>query len=155
MRQATWQIRAGTPEDAAELARLRYAFRTEWRSPTEAEAEFLHRCTGWMRDRLRLESRWRCWVAEAEGRLAGTLWLQLIEKLPNPADEPELHGYVSSVYVVPALRNSGLGTALVTACLAECDQLGIDAVFLWSTPDSRRLYQRHGFAVRDDLLDRR
>jgi N-acetylglutamate synthase-like GNAT family acetyltransferase len=85
----------------------------------------------------------------------GTLWLQLVEKLPNPGDETELHGYVSSVYVAPALRNEGVGTGLLTACLAECDALAIDAVFLWSTPDSRRLYERHGFAVRDDLLDRR
>jgi GNAT superfamily N-acetyltransferase len=94
-------------------------------------------------------------VAVAEGRLVGTLWLQLVEKLPNPGDEPELHGYVSSVYVAPALRGMGVGTALLTACLAECDALAIDTAFLWSTSDSRRLYQRHGFAVRDDLLDRR
>jgi N-acetylglutamate synthase-like GNAT family acetyltransferase len=94
-------------------------------------------------------------VAVAEERLVGTIWLQVIEKLPNPGGEPELHGYVSSVYVAPPLRNGGVGTGLVTICLAECDALGLDAVFLWSTPDSRRLYQRHGFDLRDDLLDRR
>jgi GNAT superfamily N-acetyltransferase len=152
---APWLIRAATPDDAPEVARLRYAFRTEQRSPTEPEAEFLRRCTRWMRERLIPGSRWRCWVAVAEGRLVGTIWLQVVEKLPNPGDEPELHGYVSSVYVSPSLRNAGVGTGLVTACLAECDSLGLDAVFLWSTPDSRRLYQRHGFEVREDLLDRR
>jgi GNAT superfamily N-acetyltransferase len=152
---APWRIRAATPSDAPELARLRYEFRTEQRSPTEPETEFLHRCASWMTGRLAPESSWRCWVAVAEGRLVGTIWLQVIEKLPNPGDEPELHGYVSSVYVVPRLRNSGMGTALVTECLAACDELGVDAVFLWSTPDSRRLYQRHGFDLREDLLDRR
>jgi GNAT superfamily N-acetyltransferase len=150
-----WQIRNAGPADAPELARLRHAFRTERRPAAEPETEFLQRCTNWMVEHLAPGASWRCWVAVAEGRLVGTLWLQLVEKLPNPGDEPELHGYVSSVYVAPALRGMGLGTALLTACLAECDALGIDAVFLWSTPDSRRLYQRHGFAVRDDLLDRR
>jgi GNAT superfamily N-acetyltransferase len=155
MTDTDWRIRAATADDAEELARLRFDFRTEWRPATEPETEFLSRCTRWMRERLMAGSSWRCWVAVAEGRLVGTIWLQLIEKLPNPADEPELHGYVSSVYVLPRLRNAGVGTGLVTVCLAECDARGVDAVFLWSTPDSRRLYQRHGFALRDDLLDRR
>jgi GNAT superfamily N-acetyltransferase len=150
-----WRIRAANPDDAAELARLRHAFRTERRSATEPDADFLARCTEWMKEALGPEARWRCWAAVADSQLVGTLWLQLIEKLPNPGEESELHGYVSSVYVAPGLRNKGVGAALLTACLDQCDALGVDAVFLWSTPDSRRLYQRHGFAVRDDLLDRR
>jgi GNAT superfamily N-acetyltransferase len=150
-----WQIRAATADDAEELARLRFTFRAEWQPATEPEPEFVGRCTPWMRERLMAGSRWRCWVAVAEGQLVGTTWLQVIEKLPNPGGESELHGYVSSVYVTPELRSSGVGTALVTACLRACDELRLDVVFLWSTPDSRRLYQRHGFDLRDDLLDRR
>lgn len=153
--EKNWEIRAATPGDAPELARLRYAFRTERRPAEELEAEFLSRCTGWMTERLAPGARWRCWVAVVEGRLAGTLWLQVIEKLPNPGAEAELHGYISSVYVTPPLRNRGVGTALLKACLNASDALEIDAVFLWSTADSRRLYQRHGFDLRDDLLDRR
>jgi hypothetical protein len=29
----------------------------------------------------------------------------------------------------------------------------MDAVILWPTPRSRRLYERHGFAVRKDLFE--
>jgi ribosomal protein S18 acetylase RimI-like enzyme len=141
--------------DAAELARLRYAFRTERKPDVEGGPEFIGRCRDWMRARLAPGAAWRCWLAVAGGDLVGTLWLQVIEKLPNPGDELEHHGYISSVYVVPACRNAGIGTALLTACLSECDSAGLDAVFLWCTPDSRALYQRHGFAVRADLLDRR
>jgi GNAT superfamily N-acetyltransferase len=108
-----------------------------------------------MVERLVPDSRWRCWVAIAEGRLVGTVWLQLVEKIPNPMEETELHAYVSSVYVVPRMRNRGVGTALLRACLSECGALGTDAVFLWSNPDSRRLYQRHGFTAGQDLLERR
>ncbi|MFL5404069.1 MAG: GNAT family N-acetyltransferase [Gemmatimonadales bacterium] len=155
MTRENLQIRRATSEDAAELARLRYGFRTERRLPTEAAPAFIGRCHAWMSARLAPDAAWRCWVAAVRSELVGTLWLQLIEKLPNPADERELHGYISSVYVVPSRRNAGIGTALLTACLGECDAWGLDALFLWSTPDSRRLYQRHGFALRDDLLDRR
>ncbi len=82
----------------------------------------------------------------------------------DPPTEPEAespvghlgrHGYISSLYVVPDLRNAGIGSALMEACLAECGRRGVDAVFLWPTARSRPLYLRHGFAVREDLLERR
>jgi GNAT superfamily N-acetyltransferase len=150
-----WHIRTATPVDAPDLARLRYAFRSEYRRATELETGFVERCTSWMAGRLGPTARWRCWVAVAEARLVSTLWLQVIEKLPNPGDETELHGYITSVYVLPAFRKRGIASALLTACLNECDGLGVDAVFLWSTDESRELYLRHGFAKHDDFLDRR
>jgi GNAT superfamily N-acetyltransferase len=150
-----FRIRRAGPADLPELARLRYQFRTERRPPTEPEAGFLLRCSTWMASRLAPAGGWRCWVAESDGELVGTLWLQLVEKLPNPGEEAETHGYVSSVYVLPSRRNAGVGTALLEACLRECDSEETDTVFLWSTLESRRLYLRHGFAARQDLLDRR
>ena len=155
MRGRVWQIRAASPKDAAALARLRYAFRTERRAATEPQAEFLQRCERWMAERLEAGGSWRCWTAVAEEQLVASLWLQLIEKLPNPADETELHGYVTSIYVAPPHRKAGIACGLLAACLRQCEESGVDAVFLWSTPDSRRLYQRFGFTVRDDLLERR
>lgn len=146
-------VRPGNPNDAAELARLRYQFRTELDPPTEAESIFVERCAEWMARHLGPGGVWRCWVGVLDGTLVGTIWLQLIEKLPNPVGHLGHHGYISSVYVVPALRNAGIGSALMTACLEECRAQRVDAVFLWPTSRSRPLYQRHGFAVRDDLLE--
>jgi N-acetylglutamate synthase-like GNAT family acetyltransferase len=57
--------------------------------------------------------------------------------------------------VVPELRNAGVGSALLATCIAEAKAQGVDALFLWPTDRSRTLYQRYGFAVRDDLLERR
>ena len=98
---------------------------------------------------------WRSWVLERQGELVGSVWLQLLEKLPNPVAEPEWHGYISSLFVRPDARGSGLGSRLLVAALEECDRRGCDAVLLWPTPRSRSLYQRHGVALRDDLLERR
>jgi GNAT superfamily N-acetyltransferase len=150
-----FQVRRASREDAPALARLRYNFRTELDSPAEPEAVFLERCKAWMAVRLGPDSAWRCWLAELGGTPVGTLWLQLIEKLPNPVGHRDYHGYVSSVYVVPPLRGAGIGSALVEACVAEAEALELDAVFLWPTERSRPLYDRHGFTVRDDLLERR
>jgi len=152
---AAFRVRRATPADAAELARIRYGFRAELDAPVESEAVFRERCARWMIAQLGPAGRWRCWVAVLGTTLVGSIWLQLIEKLPNPVGHPGFHGYVSSVYVVPELRNAGIGSALLEACLAEADGLELDAVFLWPTERSRRLYQRHGFVVPDDLLERR
>ncbi len=148
-------IRLAGPPDAPALARLRYDFRTELDAPVEDESSFLDRCGGWMADRLARGGVWRCWMATAHGRPVGVSWLQLLEKLPNPVDEPELHGYVSSLYVKPDFRGSGIGSSLLRACLQECESVDADAVFLWPTPRSRPLYERHGFQVRDDMLELR
>jgi GNAT superfamily N-acetyltransferase len=148
-------FRRAEPADALALARLRYEFRASYDPATEPEADFLARCTTWIADRLSPGNSWRCWVAEESTQLIGTVWLQLIEKLPNPVEEPESHAYISSLYVVPSRRNAGVGSCLLEGCIRVCIDEGVDAMVLWPTPDSRRLYERYDFAVRDDLLERR
>jgi ribosomal protein S18 acetylase RimI-like enzyme len=148
-------IRPAIAVDAPALARLRYEFRAGIGPAAESEAAFVERCTAWMVERLRPGASWRCWVAQARGAVVGSAWLQLIEKLPNPVAEPELHGYISSLYVQPADRGAGLGSLLLAACLGECEAQAVDAAILWPTPRSRSLYVRHGFAVHDDLMERR
>jgi GNAT superfamily N-acetyltransferase len=148
-------VRPAERRDVPALARLRYEFRAGHDAPAESEGDFLARCAGWMTARLVAGGSWRCWLAEEAGRAVGTVWLQRIEKLPNPVAEAESHGYVSSLYVVPSSRGGGLGSRLLGACLEACQAEEMDAVILWPTPLSRSLYLRHGFAVREDLLERR
>jgi len=148
-------IRPGTPADAAALAQLRYAFRAAIDPPAEPEPGFVARCTRWMTERLTAGNAWRCWVAEDRATIVGTVWLGLFEKIPNPVAEPEMHGYVSNLYVQPKRRGRGTGGALLAAAMQECDARRLDAVILWPTPESRRLYERQGFAVKDDLMERR
>jgi len=150
------RIRRAVPGDARSLARLRYEFRIEIAPPVEPKTKFVARCARWMGARLRRRGAWRCWVVEdAEGELIGSAWLQLIEKLPNPVAEAERHGYITNLYLRASHRGQGMGSRLLDALLAECDRESVDAAILWPTPRSRSLYQRNGFAVRDDLLERR
>jgi GNAT superfamily N-acetyltransferase len=148
-------IRAAGPADAGALARLRFEFRASVGTAVEGEAAFVARCAKWMSAHLTTSRGWLAWIAEDGNRARGCVWLCLIGKLPNPVEEPEWHGYVSSLYVQSALRGQGVGTALLEAALDECARRGVDAIVLWPTPDSRTLYERHGFRVRDDLLERR
>ena len=148
-------IRLAEPTDAPALAQLRYDFRASLDPVTEPEADFLARCTSWMAARLGPGNCWRCWAAVEAGRLVGSLWLHRIEKIPNPVAEAESHGYITNVYVEPTRRGEGLGSQLMDTCVQVCTADGLDALILWPSQRSRSLYERHGFAVRDDLFERR
>jgi ribosomal protein S18 acetylase RimI-like enzyme len=145
-------IRPALPADAPTLATLRYAFRAALNEPAEAEAAFVARCTTWMAARLAPGTPWRCWVAERDGVLVGQLWLQLVEKIPNPGPELEHHAYITNVYVDPAARG-GLGQRLMSAALDFCRSQPVDSVILWPTERSRSLYARNGFASPTDMME--
>jgi GNAT superfamily N-acetyltransferase len=145
-------IRFGCAADAPALARMRLAFRTELGEVSEQSGEFVERCTRWMAERLHEQASWHCWLAEAGDGMLGALWLQLIEKIPNPAGEAELHAYVTNFYVIAAARGLGLGDRMLGLALAWCRSRHVDTVILWPSQRSRALYGRHGFTVRDDLL---
>ena len=146
-------IRLATASDADLLAHFRYTFRASIAAANENREAFVQRCSLWMRERLQENSQWHCWIAELDQIPVGHLWLQRIEKIPNPTAEPEYHAYITNVFVKEEVRGKGIGGMLLRAALEVCRAQNVDAVILWPTQHSRTLYLRHGFAVRDDLLE--
>ena len=146
-------IRLAMASDALWLARFRYVFRANLDPACESEEEFVQRCSLWMQARLREGSLWRCWIAQRGDTPVGHVWVQLIEKIPNPVIEPEYHAYVTNFYVCEEARGQGIGSKLLSAALDWIKAQDVQAIILWPTPQSRSLYLRHGFAVREDLLE--
>jgi GNAT superfamily N-acetyltransferase len=146
------KIRIAQSSDAASLAQLRYSLRSISGKNVELELEFHKRCTSWMYDHLQ-QNNWRCFVAEEDDAIIGALWLQLIEKIPNPNSEAELYAYITNAFVKQSERNRGLGSRLLTEALTFCREQSVAAVILWPSKKSRTLYERRGFAVPSDLLE--
>jgi GNAT superfamily N-acetyltransferase len=147
-------IREARSADAAALAVLRYRFRAELGAPVEGEASFVGRAAPWLRERLG-RPPWRAWVAEGRsGAIAGTVFLQLVEKLPNPVAEAEAIGYITNLFVERSYRGCGIGGQLLQTALAACAPDEVDALILWPTPESVALYRRAGFAAPESLLER-
>ena len=67
----------------------------------------------------------------------------------HPHDPP--HWYLDYIGVEPAGQGRGLGSALLAPMCARCDAEGRGAYLNASSPRSRELYARHGFAVRSEL----
>jgi GNAT superfamily N-acetyltransferase len=150
------RIRLARSSDCCALAEMRYRFRAESEPVTETKSRFMRRCTSWMRKHFRSGSYpWRCWVAEDDTRLLGHICVQLIEKIPNPVNEPELHAYLTNFYVIPEMRDRGLGKKLLNKALSWCRTREIDAVILWATLASRSLYRRCGLVEPTDIFELR
>jgi GNAT superfamily N-acetyltransferase len=150
------RIRLARSRDYSALAEMRYRFRAETQSVTETKSRFMRRCTPWMRKRFRSGSHpWRCWVAEDGKWLLGHVCVQLIEKIPNPVNEPELHAYLTNFYVIPEMRGQGLGKKLLNKALSWCRTRETDAVILWATLASRSLYRRCGLVEPTDIFELR
>lgn len=147
-------VRTATPSDAARLARLRYEFRAAEDPAVEPRPDFLERCEPWMRERLATAGgRWRCWVVEPDGVARGHVWVRFVPKVPNPADEPEAHAYLTNLYVEPEHRGRGLGSALLERAVEACRKEEVDSLILWPTVDSRSLYRRFGCAPPDGMFE--
>ena len=144
-------IRVATEADAPALARMRYELRSTAKR-IESEAEFIERCTAWMRERLRSNSDWRCWIAEHEQTPIGNVWAQVVEKIPNPASETECYVYLTNFYVREEHRGRGIGTQLLSEVLAWSKANQAHTVILWPRERSKSLYARHGFTAADDLM---
>jgi GNAT superfamily N-acetyltransferase len=64
----------------------------------------------------------------------------------------EPHWYLGFLGVIPALQGCGLGSALLRTTLAGVDEAG-EAAYLEATSSAnRRLYERHGFEVVQELV---
>jgi GNAT superfamily N-acetyltransferase len=105
-----------------------------------------------MRRELESTTAWRAWVAVAGGEIVGQIWVQTINKIPNPVAERERHGYVSNVYVRPEHRG-GAGSRLLETAIAWARKAQIDRVILWPSARSATLYERHGFTRQGDVME--
>jgi predicted N-acetyltransferase YhbS len=80
-------------------------------------------------------------VALGEGdEFLGTASVKLFE-LP---EHPDKAHWLGEVFVSSQLRGQGVGSALIRACIAECERLQIPALYLY-TPDQQALYAKLGW----------
>ncbi|ATL32534.1 GNAT family N-acetyltransferase [Streptomyces formicae] len=148
----TFTVRKAQVTDAAALARLRWRFKQEDDpSPSGAEELFIRACAEWMRTRL--TGTWTAWVVEVDDVVSGHVFLNHVEKVPEPGADADRLGYVTNFYVCPEHRGRGLGRALLEEVVRHGRHHPLDTLIVWPSERSASLYRRVGFAVPEETLE--
>lgn len=147
-------VRRAGQEDARTLGRLLFDFNTEFGTPTPSAAEFAGRFSALLPARgttalptASLAAFIAEEVEDLEGADRRATGFALVSLRPTPYfDGPLMQ--LEELYVLPELRDRGLGTRLleeVVSCAraagSEEVHIGVDEV----DTDTRRFYERHGF----------
>lgn len=136
-------VRRASVDDAAALVGLRMAALAEDGSGAAPDgAGFMELFSAWISDHL---SSHLGFVADVGGDVVGMTWLMVAERVPSPERQYRRSGDVQSVYVMPGLRDRGIGAALLEAALDEAGRLELEHVTVHSSDRAVRLYQRMGF----------
>ena len=142
-------VRRATVDDAEVLGRLLWDFNTEFDTETE-DADVLARRFA----RLLPLPEIVAVIAEDEGTAVGFALASLRPAIwfDGPVSQLE------ELYVVPALRSTGIGTQVLALCRRLVRDAGspemhinVDEVDV----DTRRFYERHGFVNIEDGVDYR
>ncbi|WP_085368482.1 GNAT family N-acetyltransferase [Leifsonia sp. NCR5] len=119
-------------------------------SPDESRDVFSERFAEWGGAHT---STHTCFAAVAsDGIVIGMAWLAITQRVPSARAFDRAFGDVQCVYVVPELRNSGIGARLVRAVLERAADLGLEPVTVHSSAGAVPFYRRAGFASEDVLL---
>jgi len=78
-------------------------------------------------------------------------WGELVALLDDNHPHHAEHDYLWFAAVRPAWQGRGYGSALLRAVLDRADRTGTPAYLDATSPDNRRLYERHGFRVIGEL----
>ena len=134
-------VRKATLGDAEVLARLRLAWSHEGKA-SGPDPSFVASFSAWVH---RHQSTHLPFIAEVDGRAAGMAWLMISERVPSLSRAHRPCGDVQSVYVLPEVRDRGIGAALMEAVLAEAGKLDLEHVTVHSSCRAVPFYERNGF----------
>ena len=146
-------VRRATPDDAAELTRLRGVMYESWREPQPGE-EWRRSAEAMFARRLRDEPEtFVAFVVDhPHGGLAasGVGWIS--EHLPNSFNLDGRRGHIASMSTVPDARRAGHARRIIEALVQWFDARGITRIDLVATAMGEPLYRSVGFTDYGDAV---
>lgn len=148
-----YRVREASRNDAHGLARLRWDYRVADHE-NQARDEFIDECEAWLISALS-SKRWTIAVASSQDdSLCGCMYLQSVDKVPNPGDFNRAWGYVTNSYVAPERRGCGIGRSLLNLVVDMARARALEFLIVWTGEEAISLYERAGFRPASRVHDR-
>jgi GNAT superfamily N-acetyltransferase len=145
------RIRRATEADIVVLAEHRVALRVDEHGLAVGLRDAARDATVATYTELFATGEFLAWVGEHEGIAVGSACAWLRRMLPIEDGSRPLDARVQAMYIVPAHRRSGVGTALMHALLDVMRELGVRQVHLHPSEAGRRFYPAFGFVASHEM----
>ena len=135
---SSWEARVATVDDAAEISRLLHDFNNEFDTPSPGPTVLARRLGSLLASR----DTFALLVGEPSVALA------LVTLRTNVWYDGKV-ALLDELYVTPALRGQGIGSAVMAKLLEVANDVGVDAIEInvdEGDIDALRFYERHGFS---------
>lgn len=149
----TLEHRIATLADLPQLADLRWRLRVDDEPVSDRGAydrfiaDFVRICTAeWQ------PSDMVHWIAAGGDRVLAVMSIAIVRKLPSPEDLHGRWGYICNSYVLPDMRNTGVGQFLLAAIKKWARAEGLELLVVWPSERAYPFYQRAGFSRHPDPL---
>jgi GNAT superfamily N-acetyltransferase len=145
------RVRSATEADIAVLAEHRVALRIDEHGLPLELRQPARDATVATYAELIATGEFLAWIGERDDAVAGSVCAWLRRMLPIEDGRRPLDARVQAMYIVPAHRRSGLGTALMNALLDAMRELGVRRVYLHPSDAGRRFYPAFGFLPSEEM----
>jgi GNAT superfamily N-acetyltransferase len=146
-------IRRATVDDVEELVRLRHAMQGEMEHGYEVASpdDIIDQMRDYFAKQLS-GFHFAAFFAEAAGKVIGTGGVVVFDVPPSPSNPGGAEGYVMNMYTEPEWRGKGVAHAIVDALVKHAYGEGARRMWLRTTDDGERVYERFGFRRRDHYM---
>jgi ribosomal protein S18 acetylase RimI-like enzyme len=178
----TVEYRTATAADLAQLAQMRWDFRTgpEEEPPAVSRDEFMEACEAFLAQGL-ARGDWVYWIAvdgdqivadeepivadeelivadeepivADEELIVGHIFLHLFRSVPKPFQLESRYGYMTNVYIRPAYRNQGIGGELMRHVQAWAAERQVPFMIVSPSDESVPFYRRAGFTFETEFME--
>lgn len=149
----TPQNRIATQANLPQIADLRWRLRVDDAPVSDPGAydrfvaDFVNICTAeWRSDEM------VHWIATDDGRAIAVMSIAIVRKLPSPENLRSRWGYICNSYVLPEVRNAGVGEHLLAAIKDWAHAEDLELLVVWPSERAYPFYERGGFSRHPDPL---
>lgn len=145
-----FEVRLARDDELEHVVQLRWLWAVEVGADAGDEQQFVQSAGHWARTHR--STHLPHVVVNSAGVIVGMAWLALTPRVPSTSSLHRWSGDLQSCYLRPELRGLGIGGALVKSVLTTANARGAEHVTVHASPESARMYARHGFRSTDRLL---